>query len=256
MSYLYTGPPIVPPKPKPTGLFAAFGLSGLADVCTVDPVSNARVCTSDDTIAPAAPPAPVFYPPVFMPPVPMPMPPTTCLTCGVRPSPPIRTSPRRPVASWPLRTSGFGYRAAARTSRAPGAGRYMLAGLGDDCQVYANGARVCNAAPETVTTPVSNLRRPAWGVPPRRVFMMPPATDIDGAVPALPPSGYAPWAGTSISPAYSTSTVAPVDSSQIVAAPVPIDPTATTASSVDFSTIPTWLWIVGAGLAYMMFFKR
>lgn len=251
MSYLYTGPPIIPAK-KSAGLGRY-----LADVCTVDPVSNARVCTSSDTIAP--PPALVMAPPLILPPWPMPptpapLPITPCTTCGIKPMPPVR---RRPIAR-PYGT-GFGYRASAVTNRAPGAGRYMLSGMGDECQVYANGARVCNAAPPA-PTPVptrTNLRYPVWGgVPQRQTFMMPPATDA--ATPATPAIPYAPWGTYATPPAtpYTTSTVAPVTTDTSTPAPVPIDTSAATVSTFDFSTIPTWMWIGGAVAAYLLFFRR
>jgi hypothetical protein len=88
---------------------------------------------------------------------------------------------------------------------------------------------------------------------------MPPATD--GATPAsvANPYAYGPWGtpqATPALPAYTTSTVAPVDNTQSVAAPVPVDTSAATMSTFDFSTIPTWMWIAGAVAAYMMFFRR
>lgn len=151
--------------------------------------------------------------------------------------------------------------------------RVRLKGLGQsECQVYANGARVCNAvgpAPVSAPAPVSTRMR-AWGAFDTGRLTRP--TIMPAIMPPVYQSPFGP--GPNLVPAtpaatpYTTSTVAPIDNTTTPAAPLPVATADTTAAtdtsalttilpSFDFSSIPSWAWYLGlAGVVYFLFFKR
>lgn len=297
MSYLFLTPPAPAPgtkngKSSTTNAQALSAyLGALADTCTVDPNSGARVCTSGDTIAPsgAAAQAPVIAPLPSTgsaghhhrvrskcPPAPS-CPP--CPPCGSPITPPIVASPilGRPVAT-PIPAMPGGFAKYSQLANAARARMMQLEGLGDECQVYANGARVCNApgpAPTPAPAPTrmawrSNLAYPVWRGSPFAAPIpgTPTATPlVTTTLPAAPAAVAVPATAPATVP-YTTSTVAPVDNTATPAAPVAIDPTTglpytttdTTTStfpSFDFSSIPSWAWyVLFAGGVYWLFFKR
>ncbi len=161
----------------------------------------------------------------------------------------------------------------------------QLEGLGDECQVYANGARVCNPggpapAPAPGTTVpgqtvtvctnepgplITNYMvmgaRPAGAYgggamrwPPIRIRRV--CRRIPG--PVTQPVQPAPGPAT-VPAAYTTPTGAPVNNSlPLPAAPVPVDAsTGSTIGGIDLSNIPSWFWYaLGAGGIYWLFFRK
>lgn len=276
MSYLFLTPPAPPgtkgKSPANTQALSAY-LGALADTCTVDPNSGARVCTSDTAppIIPVPPtPAPAPCPPC---PAPIACPPApACAPCRSPVTPPIVASPilGRPIAA-PIRAVPNGFARYSQLANAVRARMMQLEGLGDECQVYANGARVCNAPgpapapPQMVTVctdePIpmplrSNLARPVMvGAPygPAANMIARPPVRTRRVCRQIPAAASVPAATP-----YTTSTVAPVDNTTLPAAPVPVDTTtASTFPSFDFSSVPTWAWyVLFAGGVYWLFFKR
>lgn len=270
MSYIFAAP-AVDPKAQKQVAFAGY----LGDICTITP-NGARVCTPD--VAPPVPaPAPATCPPC--PPAPSCPAPVTCAPC---PMPPVRppfqfptTLPVRPVLPPrpmpPTRiTTGPGSIFARYSQLQSSARARMLEGLGDECQVYANGARVCNAPPAVMpgaTAPaklvrvctnepidwksmaMTNVMRVPFGIDiarttvrTRQVCRMVPQPVAQPATPVPP---------------YTTSTVAPVDNTTLLPAPVPAGADTYSGSSFDISSVPTWVyWALGLGGVYFVFFRK
>lgn len=281
MGYVYNGPPQTlptakgktpPPPPTLLQIWATeFPAMTLGDTCTIT-ASGARVCTSDVAVAPVPVPLPITPAPVC---APCP-PPRECLTPA--PCPPCATpipvrTPAVSVVNQPVvskLSTGTGF---ARYAQLAAAARArMLQGLGDECQVYANGARVCNApgpapavpVPQTMLvctdqpSPISRAPMPALyksGVGPgaNMVTAWPARTRrICRQVPIPTPSA-------AVAVPYTTSTVAPVDNTTLPPAPVPLDTSTATSAvpSFDFSTIPSWaLYLILGGGVYFLFFRR
>lgn len=307
MGYVWTNPPAVPAKKKNGGLSGYY----LGDTCVIQP-NGARVCTADGppvitppppVITPAAP-APASCPPC--PPQAACPTPSPCAPCAVPdpsrgfPTPmPIAPRPRLPIVPvLPPRTVGpvlpsrpistrlpvaiskgfvnYGNQVAALRARA------MLEGLGDTCQVYANGARVCNSAgpaPVPSATQMVCTDEPITGMVPGTLnpnlqvaMTTGPASLVNRfstAVPAyrtpLPPIRTRrvcrPMPVQTPAPAvpYTTSTLNPVvDNTTLPAAPVPVDDgSGVSLGGFDLSGIPTWAWyVIGAGGVYLLFIRK
>lgn len=275
MGYIFTAPPATAAK-KNTQLRGYLG-----DTCTIQP-NGARVCSAD--AAPViTPPPPVITPlpptPASCPPCPPQMAcptPSPCPPCGASPIPtPVTPTtpvpPRvRPIARPPLAISRGGFANYGNIAAAARA-RAMLQGLGDDCQVYANGARVCNAsgpAPAPVPMRTVCTNEPLPGPVSNAIQALPFRfnTAVPSASPTVAPlrtrrvcrqvPGQTPY---TVPTAYTTSTVNPVvDNTTLPAAPVPVDSSSTSSvSSFDLSSIPTWAWyLLAGGGAYFLFFRK
>lgn len=290
----------------------------LGDTCTITP-SGARVCTSDSAppasvtpvsqpaSCPPCPPPPACPPQMacpdpVCPPVPTCPPQRACppwggpTTMPVRPpyipTPIARPTPMplppviKPVGTVTPVAKTTSISAAAAIARArllAGAGRArMLEGLGDECQVYANGARVCNApgpagGPSTPPTPTPGtlgplvctnepITGPVWATgvmtqrmpygPSGNIQYLPPARTIGTRrVCRRVPAAIAATQATAAT-AYTTSTVAPIVPGT-PAAPVPEGSSAESAGGFEFPSIPSWVWyvILGGG-AYLLFFRN
>lgn len=285
MSYVYSGPPQVLPKgkgktppPPPTLLqvwAAEFPAMTLGDTCTIMP-NGARVCTSDDSVAVAPvplPPTPApcpACPPQRECPTPAPCPPP--IECATHaPCPPCPTPIRASVPPTIVRQPAPVVRKSTIASTRQNwlqslisavRTRAALQGLGDVCQVYANGARVCTSA-DTVppVIPQSTLVCRDVPISGSRVLLSTPVRWQ--ATIAKTPATYSARTQRVCRqvplPAQlaNTTAIAPA-SNTLPAAPLPADTTPTSSfPSFDLSSVPTWAWyVIGAGGIYWLFFKR
>jgi hypothetical protein len=179
----------------------------LGDTCQIMD-NGARVCTSDPG---PAQPTPVVPPAVSCPPcAPCPKP----VTCAPRPAPRWRISPGPRTINW-------------KTG-------YMLEGLGDVCQVYANGARVC--ASPTPAGQVSSI------VSPGQAVTTPVVTTTPGQLMStisLQPTPLVPALSTDPNAAAAVDVAGGFDLQSAIA------------------NVPSLFWYAaGAGAVYFLFFKR
>jgi hypothetical protein len=293
MGYIFIAPPAT--AAKKNGQLSGY----LGDTCVIQP-NGARVCSSDSAPPVITAPPPVITPlpptPASCPPCPPQMAcptPSPCPPCATRlpilpprPLPPvvIRPTPMpvtpKPIVPTPvmrpISPAGGGF---ARYSQLAQAARArLLEGLGDTCQVYANGARVCNAAPPapaTVPAPPMTTVCTNEAIPGPNYMMMTARPAGGGAYPyggPLPPvrtpvrtrrvcrqvAAPTPSAVPAAVPVpYTTSTVNPVvDNTTLPAAPVPADSTSA-SSTFDISSVPSWAWyLLAGGGVYFLFFRK
>lgn len=150
-------------------------------------------------------------------------------------------------------------------------------GLGDTCVVYSNGARVCTATPAAASpTPVSAAPTPvvvpAYCNAPlnpklsqaQRTLMQKTCQDARKAQAAQAALAaavaqaalVAQQQATAASNAALVATQGPqTDAVPVTSLPAPV-PAAAVAPGFDFSSIPTWGWLAGGGLALFLMLRK